>query len=93
MSQPRRAFTLIEVLVVIAIVAILAAFLFPVFSHVRERARQTQCLSNLRQLGLATFQYAQTATTATLTRVPPPTWTQTPGKADRTVNTGPRSSR
>ena len=46
-------------LVVIAIVAILAAFLFPVFSHVRERARQTQCLSNLRQLGLATFQYAQ----------------------------------
>ena len=44
---------------VIAIVATLAAFLFPVFSHVRERARQTQCLSNLRQLGLATFQYAQ----------------------------------
>jgi len=53
------AFTLIELLVVIAIVAILAAFLFPVFSKVRERARQTQCLSNLRQLALATFQYAQ----------------------------------
>ncbi len=55
----RCAFTLIELLVVIAIVAILAAFLFPVFSRVRERARQTQCLSNLRQLSLATFQYAQ----------------------------------
>jgi len=55
----RQGFTLIELLVVIAVVAILAAFLFPVFSRVRERARQTQCLSNLRQLGLATFQYAQ----------------------------------
>ena len=53
------AFTLIELLAVIAIVAILAAFLFPVFSHVRERARRTACLSNLRQLALATFQYAQ----------------------------------
>ena len=59
MNKLSRAFTLIELLVVIAIVAILAAFLFPVFSRVRERARQTQCLSNLRQLGLATFQYAQ----------------------------------
>jgi len=54
-----RAFTLVELLVVIAIVATLVAFLFPVFSRVRERGRQTACLSNLRQLGLATFQYAQ----------------------------------
>lgn len=58
-NRLRGAFTLIELLVVIAIVAILAAFLFPVFNRVRERARRTQCLSNLRQLGLATFQYAQ----------------------------------
>ena len=55
----RSAFTLIELLVVIVVVTVLVAFLFPAFSKVRERARQTQCLSNLRQLGLATFQYAQ----------------------------------
>lgn len=59
MKQKQDSFTLIELLVVIAIVAILAAFLFPVFSKVRERARQTQCLSNLRQLSLAVSLYVQ----------------------------------
>jgi prepilin-type N-terminal cleavage/methylation domain-containing protein len=49
-------FTLIELLVVIAIIAILAAILFPVFSRVREKARQTQCLSHTRQMGIALAQ-------------------------------------
>ena len=55
----RSGFTLIELLVVIAIIAILAAILFPVFAQAREKARQTACLSNEKQLGLAYMQYVQ----------------------------------
>ena len=55
----RKGFTLIELLVVIAIIAILAAILFPVFAKAREKARQTACLSNARQMTTAILSYVQ----------------------------------
>ncbi len=55
----RSGFTLIELLVVIAIIAILAAILFPVFAQAREAARKTQCISNMRQMGLGVMMYTQ----------------------------------
>ncbi len=54
-----QGFTLIELLVVIAIIALLAAILFPVFAKAREKARQTSCLSNEKQIGLAFMSYVQ----------------------------------
>ena len=58
-TQNKKGFTLIELLVVIAIIAILAAILFPVFAQAREKARQTSCLSNMKQLSLGLNMYVQ----------------------------------
>jgi prepilin-type N-terminal cleavage/methylation domain-containing protein len=55
----RKGFTLIEILVVIAIQAVLVALLFPVFFRAREAARKTTCASNVRQLAQAWVMYAQ----------------------------------
>ena len=55
----KSGFTLIELLVVIAIIAILAAILFPVFAKAREKARQTACLSNAKQIMLGALMYVQ----------------------------------
>ena len=54
----KGAFTLIELLVVIAIVSLLAAILFPVFGRVRENARRSSCVSNMKQMGLAVSMYS-----------------------------------
>ena len=58
-GRKSRAFTLIELLVAIGIIAILAAILFPVFQSVREKARATACLSNQKQIGLASMMYSE----------------------------------
>jgi len=57
--QRPQAFTLIELLIVIAIIALLAAILFPVFSRARENARRSSCASNLKQIALGMMQYTQ----------------------------------
>jgi prepilin-type N-terminal cleavage/methylation domain-containing protein len=57
--KDKHGFTLIELLVVIAIIAILAAILFPVFARARDKANQTACISNLKQLATSIMMYVQ----------------------------------
>ena len=58
-QQPHKAFTLIEILVVLAIIGLLTAILFPIFKSTRERGYQTNCATNLRQIGVALQMYKQ----------------------------------